>query len=161
MTRTLDKDRGMERETERDEELFEADGFGSLQDIVVGDTDSADWQRVLDFLGVDPLRLTYSIDGVPADLPTSIAEVFSTWQQAAPALLIDVEGVRLGCYFFDSSEIEFDFDPRDVKTDDQRSALLAFMQALADLRDKPVFVAPEGSHAEFLHRVAPMSHAVA
>lgn len=151
----------MEREADGIEKLFEADGFGALQDIVVRDTETADWQRLLDFLRANPVRLTHSVDGVPAALPTAVAEIFSTVQQASPASLVEVEGVRLGCYFFDPFEIELDFDPRDVKTEEQRAALLAFMQALADLLDKPVLVAPEGSHAEILHRVAPVSHAVA
>lgn len=150
----------MEREFDRDGVAFEADGFGSLQDILVLDTDAADWQRLLDFLRADALRLDFSIDGIPADLPITAAQIFPVWRQAAPALLVDFQGVRLGCYFFDPSETELDFDPRDVTSDEQRTALLAFMRTLSDLLDKPVVLAPEGSHDEVLIRFEPVSQTV-
>lgn len=135
--------------------------FGELRDILVFDTDLRDWQRVLDYVRTLPRAGSFTLDADPAALPDSASAIFALREQAVTSLGIDVADVAVIAHFFDPSEIELDFDPRDVKTEDQRAALLAFMQALADLLDKPVFVAPEGSHAEILHRVAPVSHAVA
>ena len=64
-------------------------------------------------------------------------------QRATPSLSVDLAGVRLGCYFFTPSVIEFDFDPRDVTTDEQAAAVLAFMRRLGEVLAKPVVLAHE------------------
>jgi len=135
--------------------------FGELRDILVSDTDLRDWQRVVDYVRTLPRAGSFTLDAAPAVLPESASDIFALREQAVTSLRIDVAGVLVVAHFFDPSEIELDFDPRDVKTDAQRAALLAFIRSLADLLDKPVVVAPEGSHDEVLLRVEPVSQVVA
>ncbi len=141
--------------------FFEPDGFGSLRDIDVLDTDAQDWQRVLDFLRSRSGRfsLVFSVDGVPRDLPPSAAEIFSVWERAAPALFIDLRGVHVAGYFFDNSTIEFDVDPRDVLRPERADLVVGFMQDLADLLGKPVILTPDNDLQNSLVRREPVGQA--
>lgn len=135
--------------------------FGELRDILVSDTDLWDWQRVVDYVRTPPRAGSFTLDAAAAALPESVSDIFALREQAVTSLRIDVAGVLVVAHFFDPSEIELDFDPREVITDEHRDGLLAFMRTLADLLDQPVLVAPEGSHDEVLLRVEPVSQVVA
>jgi hypothetical protein len=140
--------------------LFEPDGLGSLRDIYVRDADLRDWQKVLDFLRNARFPLDFRIDGVPTDLPLAADDVLALWERAAPALFIDLEGVRMASYFFAPDEIEFDLDPRDVVRPDQADRVLGFVQDLADLLGKPVLLTPENDPEHPLVRKEPVAPAV-
>ena len=131
------------------------DGFGSLRDISVFAADERDWQRALDFLRASSLPLDFSVDGVPMELPGSIAEIFAIRQRAIPSLLVDLAGVRLASYFFAPSVIEFDFDPRDVTTAEQGADVLAFMRRLGEELGKPVVLADESTPGDPIVRFDP------
>lgn len=135
--------------------------FGELRDIVIAGTDVRDWQRVLDYLREQPPAASFTVDAAAAALPETASEIFALREQTVTSLGIDVAGVLVVAHFFDPSEIELDFDPRDVTSEGQRAALVAFIRTLANLLDKPVVVAPEGSHDEVLLRVEPVSEVVA
>lgn len=134
---------------------FEPDGFGSLRDITVPETDEQDWQRVLDFLRAGSFDLTFSVDGKPTALPASAVEIFAVWQRASPALHVEVAGVRLGCYFFEPSAVEFDFDPRDVTSDEQAAEIVAFMRGLGEMLGKPVLLTHESEPRDAIVRFDP------
>lgn len=134
--------------------------FGELRDIVIRDTNLGDWQRFIDFVRHPSGAASFTLDVAAASLPESASDIFAIREQAVTSLRIDVAGVRVVAHFFDPSEIELDFDPRDVTSEEQRAALLAFMRTLSDLLDKPVLLAPEGSHDEVLLRFEPVSQTV-
>jgi hypothetical protein len=58
---------------------------GSWRDIYVFHTDLKLWQALLDFLREQRgYVLEYSRDGQSAELPTDVAEIFTTWKAASP-----------------------------------------------------------------------------
>ena len=128
---------------------------GSLRDIYVLDTTVADWQRLLDVLNAGPRRLEYGNGDGPAPPPTDAAAVFGEAGRNTMHLLsVDLGGVRANCHFFWTGEIEFDLDPREVRTPDDAAAVFAFMRALGRGLRKPVRLTPENAEelvlAEYL-----------
>ncbi|MDP9364939.1 MAG: hypothetical protein M3Q10_12070 [Chloroflexota bacterium] len=140
----------------RDEGVFQPDGFGSLRDVYVLDTDSRDWQHVLDHLRQSEVPLAFHVDGQPRPLPTDIQAIFRLRDAAVVGLAIDLTGVLVRCHFFTPSEIEFDFDPRDVVRPEQADRVLSFLQELADLLGKPVLLEPVMNFATGSVRSAPI-----
>lgn len=140
---------------ERD--VFKPDGFGSLQDIYVLNTDARDWQRVIDHVRGGGLPHSFHVDGQPRPLPTAVGDVFRLREDAVTGLAVDLDGVLVRCHFFDESEIEFDLDPRDVVRSEQADRVLGFVQELADLLCKPVLLTPENDPDHPLVRREPLA----
>ena len=143
-----------------DEGVFRSDGFGSLRDDYVLNTDSRDWQLVLDHLRQSEVPLAFHVDGQPRPLPTDVQAIFRLRDAAVVGLAIDLTGVLVRCHFFTPSEIEFDFDPRDVVRPEQADRVLSFLQELADLLGKPVLLAPENHPETPLVRKEPVAQTI-
>lgn len=133
----------------------DSEPIGTLRDIYVFDTDERDWQRVLDFLHRSPLVRRFTVDGVEAPLPGRMSDVRALQERSAVALTIDPSGMRLGCYFFVPAEIEFDFDPRDVRSPALSERVDGFVQTLSDLLGKPAVITDENDPDTPLHRFIP------
>jgi hypothetical protein len=132
---------------------FEPDG--SLRDIYVSDTSSADWQAVLDHLRekYGPVRLT--VDGVDTPVPAHVRELFAIRERANPELGFLVAGMRLACHLFTQDEIEFDLRPEEVTGPDQLNALVVFLRELGRITGKSVALTPENLLASPILRFQP------
>jgi len=132
---------------------FEPDGL--LRDIYVLQTTKADWQRVWEaILRFEPPSL-FSIDGVPAEKPMCVEEVFKVRCRATPLLSLTLESLVLNCHFFDEGEIEFDLDPTDVKGQDQLDVLTGFIHHLGRLTRKAVILTFENTTDQPILRYTP------
>jgi hypothetical protein len=120
---------------------FEWDG--SLRDIYVLQTSIVDWDRLLDFLRNSGLPLIYEVDGASPPLPTGVASIFATRQDASPILKVDLRGMWLHSHFFTEDEIEFDLDPREVQDEIALARLLDFMRGVATHLGKTAILTPE------------------
>lgn len=121
---------------------------GSLRDIYVFPSSVADWQKVLDFAlhhGTEPI---YTVDGENAEWPASAVAAFATQAHASPALWFRFGGIHFAAHFFTEAEVEFDFRPEDVCSQQELDALLSFIQRIGDLLAKPVVVTPENQMDE-------------
>jgi hypothetical protein len=118
---------------------------GSWRDIYVLGTSRQDWQALLDFLRTSGYEITFCRAEGQAALPENVSHVFDLVKQIGrPLLQVEVGGVVLNCHFFTECEIEFDFDPREVQTDEEVKSLFAFMRRLSLALRKPVRMTPEG-----------------
>jgi hypothetical protein len=63
--------------------------------------------------------------------------------------------VQLNCHFFVEAEIEFDLDPREVRGQEQLTALLVFMAQIAAATNKSCMMTPESMHEVAILRSAP------
>lgn len=116
---------------------------GSLRDIYVSPATPSDWQYLLDFLKQHGAEVSYSIDGTPSLIPSTVVEIFATRPNASPLLEFSIQGIRYLAFFFDENQIELTFDERDIKNQTELDVLMAFLQSVGDLLLKPVSVTPE------------------
>jgi hypothetical protein len=140
-------------ETVRDEFAFD----GSWRDIYVFGTTIVDWQRALDAIRLAGYKLTYFVADQPTEMPTRAVAAFPLPDESIRLLSVLFAGVLANCHFFTDEEIEFDIDPREVKGQQELSALLGFMQCLAQGTDKEVVLTAENMPEIVIFRVSPGS----
>jgi hypothetical protein len=139
---------------------FEWDG--ALRDIYVFQTTLQDWQTLSDFLRLN-FELEYSIDGKEQPFPKLVSEVFAVRAQANTLLNFQAGKILFSCHFFTPGEIEFDLDPRNIKTQSDLDVLLDFMRQAGNSVCKPVvltventpeipIISYESAEGEFKHR---------
>ncbi|MEU6409032.1 hypothetical protein [Microbispora sp. NPDC046933] len=121
---------------------------GSLRDIVVLDADIEDWQQMLSSLASSFWEVFLSVDfpGEPQETPVDARRLFEELESnsdASARLEIRVDGVSFRCYFFQSDEIEFTFDPIEVQDETSFQAVVQFMTWLGDLCGKRVIMTME------------------
>jgi hypothetical protein len=135
-----------------------ADAFrwdGALRDVYVHGATAADWQTALDFVRGAYAPLTFTRDGVSEPLPPTVVAVLRIRATASPMLAIPVGTLTLNCHFFADDEIEFDVDPREVRAETDRAALVTFMCGLAVAVGRPVELTMENMPAHVFLRVEP------
>ncbi len=124
---------------------FEPDG--SLRDIYIKGVDISDWQTFIDFLRSTDSDLNYFVEGEPAELPSSIAEVVVS--QDHPYLLtIGLDGVTVNCHFFIPEEIELDIDPREIDSEAKAKVVFRFMSTVGRALNKEVILTPENTEEQ-------------
>jgi hypothetical protein len=121
----------------------EFDFDGSWRDIYVLGTSVPDWQAMVEFLSSGVYEYSFSLDGETANLPACINDLFDIEWASSGRLEVRVGSVWLNCHFFTESEIEFDLDPRDVKSSDEAEQVFDFMVQLGHLLSKEVILTPE------------------
>jgi hypothetical protein len=117
---------------------------GSLRDIYVLDTTSADWERVYNYL-VSRYPCVFSLDNRETPAPGTVRGVFELARSARPVLTCSAGPLRLNCHFFTESQIELDFHPQDISGQSELEALFVVVEQLGDLTEKTVLVTPENS----------------
>lgn len=119
---------------------------GALRDIYVPAVTADDWQAVLEAV-TSRWPSSYLVDGVPGQLPdarTFFAD--GREREAAHLLRVSVSPlINLNAHFFCEDEIEFDFDPRELLSDEDLTAVLDFMRVIGRAVGKPVLVSVESS----------------
>lgn len=126
--------------------LFVADG--ALRDVCVLDTEAEDWDRVVrDLVASDCVVEFSTTHPRGADLLRSGATaLFAALEQSAEdsaTLAVLLDRIWFTSYFFDPSEIEFTFDPRDVVDPSGFAAVESFMKRIGDACGKPVVMTME------------------
>jgi hypothetical protein len=128
-----------------------------LIDVWAFDTTTEDWQKLLDFVSRKFQGLQYVVDSEPQELPSGVDEILSLRPERSTSLQIKIDGIALNSYFFCREEIDFDFNPREVRQALALQHVLEFLRRLADLLNKEVVVTPEGAREFVIFRVRPGS----
>ena len=125
---------------------FEWDG--SLRDLYIMETDVQLWQKAFDCLRTSPYSLTYTVDGEQAELPADVESIFRKRHEASAFLSIDVNDIRVNCFFFIEEQIEFDIDPREINTEARFGYLCEFIQRMGRGLVRSVILTSETSGRE-------------
>jgi hypothetical protein len=121
---------------------FEPDG--SWRDIYLTETEAKTWKTLLEFLLETDYPKKFFVNKSERALTTNAWQIFQDQKKNLLSLLtIDVNGVTLNCHFFDQNEIEFDFDPREVKDEQNALAIFEFMSQIGAELEKDVFLTEE------------------
>jgi hypothetical protein len=120
---------------------------GTLRDIYVFQTSMEDWESVWTLLARSRDHLTFSVDGVPSEPPTTAAEVFATGAKHSVLAAYAESGFTVNCHFFTQSEIEFDIDPREIGGPDAGEAIARFIAAIGEVTSKPVVLTEENDRS--------------
>jgi len=110
--------------------IFEPDG--SLRDIYVQDISIDEWHKLIDFLNSN-YKLRYGITGDCRDSnqidKDYIIEYLTdnTGELECKSVTIYIEGVNINCHFFLPDQIEFDIDPKEIKSIDDYKKVEGFM----------------------------------
>jgi len=124
--------------------IFEPDG--SLRDIYVQDVTISDWENLIDFL-----NLNYNIkfgenENNQIDKEYVIQYLKDeTGEMERKSLKIDFNGVNFHCYFFLPDQIEFDIDPREIKTINDFESIEKFMVSISKTLKNQVTLTGENS----------------
>lgn len=124
--------------------IFEPDG--SLRDIYVQDVTISDWENLIDFL-----NLNYDIK-FGEDEKNQIDKEYvikylkdETGEMESKSLKIDLNGVNFHCYFFLPDQIEFDIDPKEIKTINDFESIEKFMVSISKTLKNQVTLTGENS----------------
>ncbi|SPF80926.1 hypothetical protein [Pseudoprimorskyibacter insulae] len=127
-------------------ELFAADG--SLRDILVSGTTSADWDRMI-HLASQLGTLSYQCDGQNAARPAMGDLLRDT--DHAHCLKIDLGGPVAITHFLSADDIDLDIDPREIQTQDALDKVLTFCAQLGRALGRDVVITEENdTKAELL-----------
>lgn len=131
---------------------------GALRDIYVVGTTLGDWQRILDLLNdCSPDALVFYVDGEKIFSAPSAKVIFERRPEIAILLHVKAGNVHFCCHFFSEEQIEFDLDPRDLKSEEDLQAVLAFMSFLANGTAKPAILTHENQQEAVILTVQPSS----
>ncbi|MGF0176108.1 hypothetical protein ACQF36_38370 [Streptomyces sp. Marseille-Q5077] len=131
-----------------DSELFVVDG--ALRDVCVLEAEVEDWGRVVRDLVASDWVVEFSTTHPRGEelLRSGASELFGALEQSgedSATLAVRVDRIWFTSYFFDRSEIEFTFDPRDVVDQSGFAAVESFMKTIGDACGKPVVMTMESS----------------
>jgi hypothetical protein len=118
--------------------IFETDGYGSLRDMYVQEVSLSDWERLIDIL-----NSKYSA-GIDKDYAIQYLADESGEMEARSAT-IELTGLSLNCHFFLPDQIEFDIDPKEVKSIEAYHYIEGFMEVISKVLDNQVTLTGESS----------------
>ncbi|MFF7164883.1 hypothetical protein ACFZBP_26565 [Streptomyces sp. NPDC008086] len=131
-----------------DHEIFVVDG--ALRDVWVLSVEVEDWDRVISALTESAWEVAFSTTHPLGDalLRSGAAALFAALEeggQDSAAFSVRIDGIWFTSYFFDSSEIEFTFDPADVVGAAEVSVVETFMRRVGDACGRRVVMSMESS----------------
>jgi hypothetical protein len=122
------------------EEHFAHDG--AWRDILVPDSQRADWQRFLDAAQAGFWKYEFQVGGEKKHLPALLSH-FADDQ--SKLLKIDVLASGLNCHLWVDGNVELDFIPTEVSSQSDLDVLSEFCTRLASTIGKQVVVTYENS----------------
>lgn len=128
---------------------------GSWRDIYVLGTGIEHWQLALNALRSSPFPMRYFRAGVECALPSQAAEAFPEPGCADRLLSVDLHGPIANTHFFTETEIEFDLDPGDVRSQHELNSVLHFLHVLANATERETTLTPENQNDIAIFRVRP------
>lgn len=124
---------------------FWAQDAGALTDVYVVGTTTDDWQRVVDATK-RRWSSTYTEDGVRTSLPNDAVEVFRRTQDRACLLSVELTPqIKLNAHFFSPEEVEFDFDPRDLRGQADLETVIEFVRTIGRALQQTVCIGIESA----------------
>ena len=122
--------------------MFEPDG--SLRDIYIQDVSLSDWDELIDFLNKN-FNLTFG-DKNKIDKDYVLKYLQQTNRQnACQPLFINLEHIKVHCYFFHPEEIEFDIDPKEINSITDFELIETFMVSISKALGLQVTMTEENS----------------
>ncbi|MGQ4438719.1 hypothetical protein ACN6LI_007565 [Streptomyces violaceoruber] len=131
-----------------DSGLFAVDG--ALRDVCVLDADVEDWERVVRDLVASGWVVEFSTTHPRGEelLRSGARELFAALERSredSVTLAVRIDDIWFTSYFFDPSEIEFTFDPRDVVDESGFAVVEKFMKRIGNASGKRVVMTMESS----------------
>ena len=124
--------------------IFEPDG--SLRDIYVQDVTLSDWEKLIDFLNLNYNIIFGEDEKNQIDKDYVIKYLKDeTGEMESKSLKIDFNGVNFHCYFFLPDQIEFDIDPKEIKTINDFESIETFMVSISKTLKNQVTLTGENS----------------
>lgn len=122
--------------------IFEPDG--SLRDIYVQDISLRDWEKLIDHLNSN-FNLTYS-DTDKIDKEYVLEYLRDTsGEMESKSLTIHLGQIKVNCHFFLSEQIEFDIDPKEVKSLSDFEQIEKFMISISEIIQEQITLTGENS----------------
>ena len=127
---------------------------GSLRDIIVAANDHSAWQLLI--VGLKSAEFTYVFThgGAARALPDSIEEIWHLKQSEPTLLALKVGNILIHCHFFNSEEIEFDIDPKDITSKSDFDTLLRFLSWLNRTTRSDVLITHENAIDEVIFKLS-------
>ncbi|MDQ1300074.1 MAG: hypothetical protein QG636_742 [Patescibacteria group bacterium] len=130
---------------------------GSYRDIVVLDTTTKDWEEVISFLEQsESYKVIFDSTGTE-DEKIDFNLVKSRWDSCYNngkdnrlGISVYVDTIRLNAHFFSDKEIEFDLDPKEIKSPSDDAKVMSFIESAARVLHKEVLITPENDHSTTL-----------
>lgn len=122
---------------------------GTYRDLIVEQVDSLGWERLLAFFNEQcPLEFSHrenDLDTTLDRIDPVIVERQWTLQDYVPLARLRPDGLKIDLYFFAPDELEATIDPRTMKNVTLHKALVALMEQMATLLDRPVRLSQENN----------------
>lgn len=90
-------------------------------------------------------ELSFFVNCQPEAIPDDFAGATSERERSrGPYLAVALApGLTIDCHFFTPDEIEFSFDPREIRSEREFGLVLSFMELVGTAVEKPVLLTPE------------------
>lgn len=118
---------------------------GSLRDIYIRDTNTADWKRWIDCINTH-YPVDFYIAGEKISNQIDFETAVNFWQNPPQDLLsaiIYVEKIVVNVLFFSETEIEIDITPEEIKSLNDHENLVDFLKTVSQYVCKPVELTEE------------------
>lgn len=117
---------------------------GSLKDIRIAETNERDWMVLFEYLQSHYL-VWFLVDGEPTPLPASVEDINRIQEYAAPALYVQIGSVAAWTVYFEGDEVEFSFEPADIRSMNEFGPIVIFMVDIGRLLQKKIILAWENA----------------
>lgn len=126
------------------EKVFFVDG--SLRDIYIQEINLEDWQKLLNWTLLSYWDVELYIDGKEESLEKyKVSDLFEEKKHRSVILSLSYEGILLNCHFSSEYEVEFNVDPKQIKSLSEANTVVEFMKKLSGIFHKEVFLTIENS----------------
>lgn len=125
--------------------FFEDDG--ALRDIYVLDSTISDWEKLIDFINRNH-TLKFGEDNANQIDKEYVLAYWEdkTHEMESKSIRIDLKGIHIHSYFFSPYQIEFDIDPKEIKSIKEFETIQKFMVSISKTINKPIILTDENCH---------------
>lgn len=113
------------------------------------------WDEVIEFARTLAQSGVAVVESDPIQLPSARA-LFALGHLQPVRLSVSIGAMSFVAHFFDEAEVEFDFNPADVRFEDE-DVVLQFIESLAIRLHRPVSLTPENAHDRPIATYEPVS----
>ncbi|PFH82606.1 hypothetical protein [Bacillus sp. AFS088145] len=102
---------------------------GSLRDIYVFNVDLDEWQKLFEFVNRSNWNITLYKDGQIFEYGnTTVKLLFKEKEKHNITMTINIKGILINCYLFSETEIEFDLNPKEIKSESDVNIVFDFLK---------------------------------
>ena len=131
---------------------------GALRDFYILDVVPSDWDRFLAAVPSIVERVVFTRDDKDVTIPSSFARIWAMKEETPESttlMTMWVSGQTVCCHFFCDSEIELDFLPNAVDTEQRWNHLRAFFQYVVDTIGKKGIITHENMQDFVIEEIVP------